>query len=352
MDSNLNYPLVSILIPCYNVEDKVHRLFDSILGQTYSHYEIIVVNDGSKDRTEDVIRKYQIIFQQKGIEFLYLLQDNGGVGKACETGLPYVKGDYLCWPDADDFYQPECIEKLLTFLLEHKSYDLVRCNANVYYEDNLSRPTGTLAGNGEDRFREDNMFLDYIQEKNVYFAPVCFMMRFAALKAANPNMKLYHGRTGQNYQMLLPVLYSSKFGYIDEALCCYLIFNGSVSHVFKMPYEMKIQRLEDKHRCVYDTLLNMSIPINDLNKFEEIEFQKFYTEKCIAAFDYGKIQDYKELRPQVVMTYYINKLAVPDRMIKYPIMFKFRYLQKYAKATLRNNRFFEYMLNTIRTIIK
>ena len=318
----LNKPLVSLLIPCYNVERKVFRLFDSILNQTYNKFQIVIINDGSTDETESIINQYGLKFKERGGEFKYIFQDNKGVAKACEAGLPYIKGDYLCWPDADDFYEPTCIERLVNFLEMNKEYSLVRCNASVFSEKDLLKPIGTLAGINPDRFKENNLILDYIIEKNVYFAPICFMVRFSVFKEVNPHLYLFEGRTGQNYQMLLPLLYQSKFGYIDECLCNYIIYKGSISHIYHLSFHDKIKRVEDKHNCVFETLKRMRIPANEFKKYKYISFQKLYFEKCLTAYNYGKKQYYTEERPSINMREYVLKLSWPDRIVGVPFAFK------------------------------
>ena len=333
MDNYIKKPLVSILVPCYNVEDKVPRLFDSLLRQTYDYLQIIVVNDGSIDQTEIVVLKYGEEFKAKGFEFNYVLQKNGGVAKACETGLSYVKGDFLCWPDADDFYNDDAVEKLLDFLLNHEEYNIVRCNANVFLESNLNSPIGKLAKNS----KEDNLMLDYIEERDVYFAPVCFMARFSAVRKENPNLELFYGRTGQNYQMLLPLLRSSKFGFIEECLSNYLIFDGSISHKRKLTYLQRIERIEDKHNCIYETLKIMNLSNDEFHYYEGIAFQKLYTEKCIAAYDYGFKKQYRQLRSNVIDKAYIQKLGTPDSYLTLPFMFQLHHLFYMMKQRLKGD---------------
>ena len=68
--------IVSILTPCYNAESYVSRYLDSVLGQTYPNIELIMVNDGSQDKTEEIVMSYKSKFKQRGIRFVYLFQEN------------------------------------------------------------------------------------------------------------------------------------------------------------------------------------------------------------------------------------------------------------------------------------
>ena len=106
----MNKGLVSIITPCYNVEKVVHRYLNSILSQTYKKIELILVNDGSTDKTEEILLSYKSIFESQGIIFKYIYQENKGLGGSINTGLKYFTGEYLCWPDPDDTLHPQSIE--------------------------------------------------------------------------------------------------------------------------------------------------------------------------------------------------------------------------------------------------
>lgn len=94
--------LASIIVPCYNGEKFVDRCFDSILKQKYAHMEVIVVNDGSTDQSEQRVLAWNDRFRNAGIQLVYVSQENKGPGGAINTGLKHVTGEYLCLLDIDD----------------------------------------------------------------------------------------------------------------------------------------------------------------------------------------------------------------------------------------------------------
>jgi glycosyltransferase involved in cell wall biosynthesis len=99
-----NYsPLVSIVIPVYNGENYLREAIDSALAQTYSKVEIIVVNDGSIDHTEEIALSY-------GNKIRYFSKPNGGTSSALNIGIANMKGDYFSWLSHDDLYYPNKIE--------------------------------------------------------------------------------------------------------------------------------------------------------------------------------------------------------------------------------------------------
>jgi glycosyltransferase involved in cell wall biosynthesis len=96
-------PLVSIVIPCYNQAAFLPEALDSALAQTYRPVEVIVVNDGSPDNTEEVAKQY-------GHRIRYLARPNGGVSAARNTGIAHLQGDYIKFLDADDSLHPEALD--------------------------------------------------------------------------------------------------------------------------------------------------------------------------------------------------------------------------------------------------
>ena len=86
----MSQDLVSILTPCYNTGKYIHRLLDSVLSQTYSAIEMIVVDDGSTDNSKDIIKSYIPKFEARGYELKYLYQENSGQSVAIQKGLHLV----------------------------------------------------------------------------------------------------------------------------------------------------------------------------------------------------------------------------------------------------------------------
>ena len=108
---------VSIITPCYNGEMYVERMLNSVLEQDYNNIEFILINDGSTDKTEAIVKKYETKFKKKGIDFIYIYQSNSGQAAALNKGLAIFKGDYLTWPDSDDMLSKDSISKKVEFLI-------------------------------------------------------------------------------------------------------------------------------------------------------------------------------------------------------------------------------------------
>lgn len=111
--------LFSIVLPVYNGEQYIEDTIQSVLNQTYNNYELIVVNDGSTDRTHEIVKKYE----QSNIKIVY--KQNGGVSTARNAGMNYVRGDYLMFIDADDILETTALEVLCGYIKKYSDADLI-----------------------------------------------------------------------------------------------------------------------------------------------------------------------------------------------------------------------------------
>lgn len=114
---------VSVIIPCYKQADFLPDALESLLKQTYRNWEAIVVNDGSPDNTEEVVRQYM----QQDNRISYLPQQNQGVSAARNNGIKQAKGEFILPLDADDWIKPTYIEKAVRVFSEHPETTLVYC---------------------------------------------------------------------------------------------------------------------------------------------------------------------------------------------------------------------------------
>lgn len=111
---------VSIIIPCFNAEKTIIRTLKSIESQSMGNYQVVMIDDGSTDNTEKIIKKY---IKDKN-DYLYIKQKNSGVSAARNRGLEKAKGKYISFLDADDVYHPKFLE-ILCNEIENNSVDIV-----------------------------------------------------------------------------------------------------------------------------------------------------------------------------------------------------------------------------------
>lgn len=118
-------PIISVIIPVFNIESFIEDCIKSILNQSFTNYEIIFVNDGSTDNSVSIINKYM----QQNSNLKLIHQENQGTGEARNNGLKNALGEYLLFIDADDTIENLMIEKLYQKAIEENA-DIVFCNIN------------------------------------------------------------------------------------------------------------------------------------------------------------------------------------------------------------------------------
>ncbi len=108
-------PLISVITPAYNAENFIHETIESVLKQSYKNWEMIIVDDCSKDRTREIVKKY--VEKDSRIK-LFQLETNSGSAVARNTAMKNASGKYIAFLDSDDLWYPEKLEKQLQFMQE------------------------------------------------------------------------------------------------------------------------------------------------------------------------------------------------------------------------------------------
>lgn len=123
--------LISVIVPAYNAERHLKECLDSLLAQTYQRIEVIIVDDGSTDRTAQICKEYT----EKDKRIVYVFQKNQGVSEARNHGIQVAKGDYLGFVDADDKIHPDMYGYLLKILLENDAdLSTVEIADDIHYD--------------------------------------------------------------------------------------------------------------------------------------------------------------------------------------------------------------------------
>lgn len=264
---------VSIISPCYNGEKYVKCFLDSILSQTYKNIELLLVDDASTDNTLSIVNGYKQRFSEKGYELkIFSLEKNSGQAAAINRALKEFSGEYMMWMDSDDIFLPCAIEKKVEFLEKNPQYGFALNKGYVVNSSDTEKIIGILGRNKPEG--EDNLFEDYIFERNVTFCPGIVMARSSAIKKAIPDLKIFESREGQNWQFYLPLSYHFKCGYIDEPLFKYVVRSDSHSHT-EMSKKRQLERYDN-----IDILLKETVrKIPEMPKEEIKEWENKITEK-------------------------------------------------------------------------
>ena len=204
---------ISIIIPVYQVEKYIKRCLDSILSQTYSNLEIVLIDDGSRDMSGKICDEYAI----KDSRIKVIHQDNAGVSVARNKGLDICTGDYVTFVDSDDFLEPFMYEKMMEKVTEYNC-DVVMCDC-VKDDGVIQTPYTHDIRAG---------FYDYDQLKEEYY-PHLLMMENVEYPATISNwLILFRREVASNIRYIEGVRYSED-----------LLFGAQLLYNAKSFYYMK-----------------------------------------------------------------------------------------------------------------
>ena len=248
--------LVSLITPCHNSAAFIHRLFDSVLNQTYPNIEMIAVDNDSKDNTAKIIKNYIPLFNKKGYRLIYLHEEDLGPSAAIQNGLKHINGEYLLMPDSDDWYSmPTSIEKFVTKFEELPDvYAILR--SQIQFIDEKSMLPIKIAYKDFPTDDPGTLFEDCLFAKNGYnFAPIGYMVKVSKLREQT-GLQIFNAyNMGQQRQICLPLYYNYKAWTIPEPLVNYLVRSNSISHGSYNKYETQ-KELHEKIYSYISTILN------------------------------------------------------------------------------------------------
>ncbi len=125
-------PLISVILPIYNMESYLARSLDSILGNSYQNLEILCVDDGSTDASLDILRGYA----EKDSRIVVITKENGGVSSARNAGLDRMTGEFVTFIDPDDFVHPQYFEFLLRTVRVNSAVNIAICGFQIIGDTN------------------------------------------------------------------------------------------------------------------------------------------------------------------------------------------------------------------------
>lgn len=305
----MHKPLVSIITPCYNCSQFVSYYIAKMLNQTYPNIQLIFIDDGSTDDTENILMDLKDKIEQHGFQFTYKHQKNRGVGGAVNTGLKLVEGDFFAWCDSDNYYSDDFVEKCVSVFQNNTSCNIVQYDGAFVGEND-----GKIISKFSDKFTQKpsgKIFENVILEKN--FQVGCAMLRTAEFDRIIPKREIFESRQGQNWPILLPVLYENECYYIDEVLffCC--VRTDSVSNEpRKRGLQSVLEQEAEYKRILYAVLPEIDMPRNKLEQYlNQVDIKYYHRALSLAhAFNDKKLlsEQYKLLKQK-------NAITIKDRSL-------------------------------------
>ena len=188
-------PPITVLMPVYNGEKYVADAIDSILAQTFRDFEFLIVNDGSKDKTEEIIRSYS------DPRIRLLNKENGGVSCALNHGLEHAKGKYIARFDADDICYPQRLQEQYDFMLKNPDYVLIGSDAD--YVNQFGEFIFTYESTGH----SNEEIQSRIYERNPFIHSVVFFPREVVMQCGGYDVKAH---TFEDHLLWVKVLRKGK----------------------------------------------------------------------------------------------------------------------------------------------
>lgn len=242
----MNQPLVSVLIPCYNVEKYVVEAISSISNQTYKNLEIIAINDCSTDNTGDLL--LQLAKQDSRIKIVNN-EENLKLIRTLNKGITICNGDYIARMDADDISLPTRIEKEVGFLEKNKDHDIV---STLFYAFRSENP------NKKDLHHSpllDNELRAFILFKSGICHPAV-MIRKRVFTELGLKFELEYLHV-EDYALWSEAIYKTKVGNINEPLLLYRVHQHQVSSLHED------LQLENKKKVFKIHCKQLGLPTDD-----------------------------------------------------------------------------------------
>lgn len=235
-------PLISVIIPVYNVEEYLHECLESVINQTYKNIEIILIDDGSTDSSGDICDEYK--HYDSRIEVIH--KKNGGLSDARNAGLAICAGEYISFVDSDDTIEYNMLEILLRNALDNNAeISMCRCNKIVDNRKINYFGTGNIS-----TYQGRNRIIDYL----FFLHGTSIAVWLKLYKKDNLNLFFPVGKTNEDVFVVLDLVHEhSRLVIQDIGLYNYRLRLGSITHQKKYKrsildcvdaYQYNLERIE------------------------------------------------------------------------------------------------------------
>jgi glycosyltransferase involved in cell wall biosynthesis len=212
----LNEPIITVVIPVYNGEAYLAEAVESVLAQTWPALEVIAVDDGSTDRSAEIIAGW-------GSQLVAIHQENRGVAAARNAGIQRAGGQFVAFLDQDDWWLPEKIEKQLAVFHADDRIGLVHTGVD-HYDQSSGRMTGPLAPDARPELMVGDCLDRLLLGNPVYNSSVA--VRASVLREVGLCDTEIRGNTVQDYDLWLRIARRAAFGFVPEPLVVFRVHEG------------------------------------------------------------------------------------------------------------------------------
>lgn len=207
------------MMPAYNAGTYIRQAIQSVLDQSYTNWELVIIDDGSTDQTNAIVSGY-IDSRIKVVR-----QENRGEAAARNNALRNIQGEYLAFLDSDDIYLPQHLEVTIGYLSTHEHVDGVYTDG--YHIDLNENLLQTLSSRRRGPF-EGNLFEEVLSGSDVFGPPVCVVLRTSLIEQYglkfDENIVI-----GPDWDFFIKYAESANFSYIDQITCLYRLHTSNIT---------------------------------------------------------------------------------------------------------------------------
>ena len=211
--------LISVMMPVYNSELYIAQAIRSMVAQTYAEWELIVVNDGSTDKSATIAAR----FNDPRVVLIH--ESNSGVSVARNTALRHMRGEYVSFLDADDQFLPNHLESIVGYLQNHPDMDAVYTDG--FHIDGYGNRMQSLSSQRRGPF-EGDIFEEVVRASDVFGPPLCVVLRRSIIEQYqlefDPDITY-----APHWDFFIQYSEVAQFGYLDRCTCLYRIHQKPLS---------------------------------------------------------------------------------------------------------------------------
>lgn len=306
-------PKISVIVPVYNVEKYLDKCLDSLVNQTLKDIEIIIVNDGSPDHSQDIIDRYANKYSKKVKAFK---KENGGLSDARNYGLSRAKGEYVLFVDSDDYIDINTCEKLYNKATSN-NYDIVLFKYYIVY------PKSKKLMNVLSEYHDKNNI-----SKNEYLlsTPSACNKLFKTKFLIDNKFSFPVGIIYEDYASISTlILYNPKIAFVNKALYYYI--QSDVSITRRPVYNKKFEDIFIASDILYDKLKS-SDDVYDELEYHFIDYLLY--EGSLNFYKYRRIDNIKRISSWISKRYpnWRRNKYYKVKNLKYKILCNLFYLKQ------------------------
>lgn len=277
-----NYPLISVIVPVYNCEHYLERCLESLAAQTWPNLEIVMINNGSTDGSEAILRRYA----KADSRFMLYCQENQGINGSRNRGLTEARGELIGFVDADDYVEPRMYETLALQLMNSDS-DVAICDYAMIYRTREQRRTLALENGVADAavLSRATLYLRYFGRDPVVWNK---LYRTAVIREHGISFEVGHGEDLLFHLRLIPHL--RRVCTVAGDFYCYVQRRSSAAHSLK--------QISEKDMTLLSRYLEKQQENDEVQQLSFLAFSNIFTGFLFSSYCIGKNTAYFEAQIQ------------------------------------------------------